>query len=64
MYFSFSPCSAATLAQVGHMVIGKSLLLWKSYERPSRLTHGLGLMMGKNTAPAADPTAILKLQRT
>ena len=43
---------------------GKSLLLRKSYERPSRLTHDLGLMMGKNTAPAAVSTAILKLQRT
>ena len=40
------------------MVFGKPLLLYKSNERPSRLTHGLGLMMGKNTAPAAVSTAI------
>ena len=41
------------------MVFGKPLLLRKSNERPSRLTHDLGLMMGKNTAPAAVSTAIL-----
>ena len=64
MYFSFSPCSAATHARGGNMVFGKPLLLRKSNERPSRLTHDLGLMMGKNTAPAADSTAIFKLQRT
>ena len=46
-HFSFGPCSAETLAQVGHMVIGKSLLLWKSYERPSRLTHILRLDDGQ-----------------
>ena len=61
--FSFNPCSAATHARGGNMVFGKPLLLRKSNERPSRLTHGLGFMMGKNTAPAADSTAILKLLR-
>ena len=63
-HFSFGPCSAETLARGGNMVFGKPLLLRKSYERPSRLTHSSGLMMGKNTAPAADSTAIIKLQRT
>ena len=61
IYFSFSPCSAATHARGGNMVFGKPLLLRKSNERPSRLTHSSGFMMGKNTAPAADSTAILKL---
>ena len=32
------------------MLFDKPLLLWKPNERPSRLTHGLGLMMGKNPA--------------
>ena len=40
MYCSFSPCSAATHARGGNMVFGKPLLLRKSNERPSRLTHG------------------------
>ena len=62
-HFSFGPCSAETLARGGNMVFGKPLLLWKYYERPSRLTHDLSFMMGKNTAPAADSTAILKLLR-
>ncbi len=39
IYFSFSPCSAATHARGGNMVFGKPLLLRMSYERPSRLTH-------------------------
>lgn len=52
--FFFSPCSAATHARGGHMLFGKPLLLRKSNERPSRLTHISGFMMGKNTAPAAD----------
>ena len=47
MDFSFSPCSAATHAQCGHMSFEKSLLLWKSHERPSRLTHTLGHQLGK-----------------
>jgi hypothetical protein len=63
-HFSFSPCSAATHARGGIMLFEKPLLLRKSNERPSRLTHSLGLMMGKNTAPAAVSTAIFKLQRT
>jgi hypothetical protein len=63
MCFSFSPCSAATLARGGIMLFGKPLLLRKSNERPSRLTHGLGLMMGKNTAPAAASTSAFKPQR-
>ena len=40
------------------MVFGKPLLLRKSHERPSRLTHDLSFMMGKNTVPAAVSTAI------
>ena len=42
----------------------KLLIFYLPFTRPSRLTHGLGFMMGKNTAPAAVSTAILKLQRT
>jgi hypothetical protein len=61
MYFSFSPCSAATHARGGNMLFEKPLLLRKSYERPSRLTHGLSLMMSKNTAPAADSTTNFRL---
>ena len=63
-HFSLGPCSAETLAQVGNIgLVGGSPAL-KFYERPSRLTHSSGLLMGKNTAPAAVSTAILKHQRT
>ena len=47
IYFSFSHCSAATHAQCGHMSIWKSLLLRKSIERPSRLTHSSGIYWAK-----------------
>ena len=61
IYFSFGHCSAATHAQCGHMSFEKSLLLWKSYERPSRLTHTLRHQLGKKTTPAAASTSRFKL---
>ena len=46
-HFSFSPYSAATLARGGNMLFGKPLLLRKSNERPSRLTHSSGIYWAK-----------------
>ena len=58
--FSLGHCSAATHAQCGHMSIGKSLLLRKSNERPSRLTHSSGINWAKKPRQRLSNTECLK----